>query len=140
MRKTILVLALSFATIYSVAQCNQTVAYFSGKAEFLDNTGKVERSEEGKVVLKVSPTSVMFTHNDDDDDALNGAITDFACDWKEPFKTGKTTFTAGFINKRGERNDASISIEGKDTTQEILINFKAWGKTLKLITDSYKVD
>ncbi len=61
MRKTILVLALSFATIYSVAQCNQTVTYFSGKAEFLDNAGKVERSEKGKVVLKVSPTSVIVT-------------------------------------------------------------------------------
>jgi hypothetical protein len=36
------------------AQCDKTVTYFSGKAEFPDTAGKVDRSEEEKIIVTVS--------------------------------------------------------------------------------------
>ena len=77
-------------------------------------------------------------HNDDDNDTMKGEITDRVCEWKEPFKNGKTTFTTRLIEKSGESNDANVSIKGKEGKLEILINFKNRGKILKLVPDSHK--
>ncbi len=140
MKEIFLALATSFTASYCVAQCNDTVTYFSSKAEFLDNSGKVERSEDGKVTVKVSPSSFVLMHNDDDNDTMNGEITNFSCEWKEPFKNGKTFFNAKLIEKSGESGDATVSIEGKEGKQTILINFKKWDKVLKLQPDNYKID
>ena len=138
MKHTILILILSLSAIYSIAQCDQSVTYFSGKAEFIDTAGKVDRSEEGKIVVKVTKTSIILMHNDDENDTMKGEITDHVCDWKEPYKNGKTTFATRLIENSGESNDAVVTIEGKDGKPVILINFKNRGKTLKLVTDSHK--
>ena len=66
MKKVLLIFALSSSVFIAAAQCDKDVSYFSGKAEFLDSAGKVERSEQGKVVVKVSKTNILLTHNDDD--------------------------------------------------------------------------
>ncbi len=138
MKKVFLIFALSSSTLIAAAQCDKGVIYFSGKAEFLDTAGKVERSEEARVVLKVSKTSVILTHNDDEDDTLNGDNTNFTCNWSEPFKKGITTFAAQFADRRGDTKDATVSIKGKDGKTEILINFKEWGKTLRLEANRYE--
>lgn len=138
MKKAILIFALSLPGAYSFAQCDKTVTYFSGKAEFLDESGKVDRSEEGKVVVKVTQSHITLMHNDDDNDTMEGAITEKVCDWKTPFKTGKTTFNTSLVERSGESNDASVSIEGKDGKLVILINLKNKGKILKLMPDNYK--
>jgi hypothetical protein len=136
MKKALLIFALSSAIIAD-AQCDKDVTYFSGKAEFLDSAGKVERSEQGKVVVKVSKTHILLTHNDDDNDTLNGEITDLACKWSKPFKKGKTTFNTRFVDHSGDTKNANVSIEGIEGKMVILINFKEWGKTLRLEPDSY---
>ena len=46
MKQTILILILSFSTLYSIAQCDKSVTYFSGKAEFIDTSGKVDRRKK----------------------------------------------------------------------------------------------
>ena len=139
MKKAILIFALSLSGAYTFAQCNNTVTYFSGKAGFMDETGKVVRSEEGKFVVTVSQTHITLKHNDDDNDTMDGNITANVCDWSAPFKDGKTTFNTSFVEKNGKSNNAFVSIEGKDGKLVILINFKDMGQTLKLIPDSFKV-
>ena len=138
MKQTILILILSFSTLYSIAQCDKSVTYFSGKAEFIDTAGKVDRSEEGKIIVKVTRSNIILMHNDDDSDTMNGEITDRVCEWKEPFRNGTTTFTTRLIEKSGESNDAAVNIKGKEGKLVILINFKNRGKILKLVPDSHK--
>ena len=137
MKQIILILILSFSAIYSIAQCDKTVTWFSGKAEFLDTTGIVERREEGKIVVKVSKTNIILMHNDDDNDTMKGVISGRVCEWKEPFKNGKTTFATSLIEKSGESNDVNVSIQGKEGKLEILIHFKNRGKIIKLVPDSH---
>jgi hypothetical protein len=140
MKKTILSLCLSLSGALAIAQCDQDVTYFSGKAEFLDNAGKVERSEEGKIVFRVTKKSVTLMHNDDVHDTMKGEITSNLCDWKIPFKNGKTTFSTNLIDAGGDSKAATASIEGKDGEIVILLNIPAFGKTLKLIADRYEVE
>ena len=73
-------------------QCDDSVTYFSGKAEFTDRAGKVDRSKEGKMVVKVTRPILLLCTNDDENDRMTGAITDRICEWKEPFKNGNQPF------------------------------------------------
>lgn len=136
MKKAILILVLLVSGVYSFAQCDRTVTYFSGRAEFLDSSGKVERSEAGKIVVKVSKTQITLMHNDDDNDTMEGTITGRICNWNQPLKNGKTTFTTQLAEKNGDSKNAFVSIEGKDGKLTLLVNIKSWGKTLKFVADS----
>ena len=109
----------------------KVLPYFSGKAEFIDTSGKVDRAEKGKITVKVSKTTIVLMHNDDDNDTMKGEITGRVCEWKEPFKDGKTTFTTRLIEKSGESNEAIVSINGKDGKLTILINLKKRGRNSK---------
>ncbi len=42
-----------------------------------------------------------------------------------------------FADHRGDTKDANVSIEGIEGKMVILINFKEWGKTVRLEPDSY---
>jgi hypothetical protein len=79
MKKTILIFALSFSALYSIAQCDKRVTYFSGKAEFSDTAGKVDCSETGKIAVTVTKTNTILMHNDDDNDTMAREITDRTC-------------------------------------------------------------
>jgi hypothetical protein len=68
---------------------------------------------------------------------MQGEITDARCEWKEPYKIGKTTFATRLIEKSGESNDASVSIEGKEGKLVILIDFKNRARILKFTVDRY---
>ena len=61
MKKAVIFFALCFLGMHLFAQCEKTVSYFSGKAQFMDNAGKVVRSDNGKGVVKVSKTHIMMT-------------------------------------------------------------------------------
>ena len=92
MKQPTLILNLSLSTLYSIAQCDKSVTYFSGKAEFIDTAGNVDRSAEGKITVIVTKTKIILMHNDDDD-TMNGKFTDRVRKWKEPSKNGTTIFT-----------------------------------------------
>jgi len=49
-------------------QCDHSVTYFSGKAKFTERAGKVDRSEERKMVVKVTKTNITLMHNCDQND------------------------------------------------------------------------
>jgi hypothetical protein len=71
---------------------------------------------------------------------MEGEITGRLCEWKEPFKDGKTTFTSRLIEKSRESDEVAVTIDGKDGKLTILIDFNNWGRILKLVPDSHKVE
>jgi hypothetical protein len=46
MKKTLLIIVLCFATLYSIAQCEKVATYFSGEAKYINTAGKVVRNAE----------------------------------------------------------------------------------------------
>lgn len=76
-------------------------------------------------------------HNDDEEDALRGDVKKLACVWKDAYKNGKTTFESTLVGKKGEKNNALVSIEGRDGKLLILVNIKTRGMILKIIPNSY---
>jgi hypothetical protein len=102
---------LMLLTFRSFAQCDKNVVLTSSKTEYLNATGAVQRTVEEDCVIRVSKTEVTISPSGHD--KMTGSITSTTCDWKEPFKEGKTTLKAKFKNDNGAETTATITIEGK---------------------------
>jgi hypothetical protein len=92
------------------AQCDKPVVLTSSKTEYLNAEGVVQRTVEEDCVIKIGKAQVTIAPSGHD--VMVGAITSTVCEWKEPFKTGKTTVEAKFKDGNGGESAATISIEG----------------------------
>jgi hypothetical protein len=138
MRKLIL---LSFVVFifcnYLDAQCDKKVVWTSAKEEFLDANGAVEQAQEDSVIIETSKTGITINHNNIPEDELKGTVTNVQCDWKEPYKNGKTIIKTNLTEASGETNeDSTLTIEGKDGQITILLQMK--GRQLKVFVAKYE--
>lgn len=118
------------------AQCQKKVTWTSEKTEFLDASGKVQD-------VKTQPTKIETTHHHitvtTDDDVLEGDIKQLTCEWREPFKNGKSSFNSLMAKSNGETRNVSITIEGKDGKIDITVEVeKMDGRKMRLLVDNYK--
>jgi molybdopterin-binding protein len=102
---------LLFSGITSFAQCGKDVILTSSKTEYVDTKGSVQRTVAEDSVIQVVKSEVTISPGGRD--KMTGTVTSTACEWKQPFKEGKSTLEARFKNDNGEVRNATITIEGK---------------------------
>jgi hypothetical protein len=102
---------LLFSVAAGFAQCSKDVVLTSSKTEYLNAEGAVQRTVEEECVIKVGKSEVTISPIGHD--KMIGSLTSTACEWKQPFKVGKTTLEARFKNDNGAASNATITIEGK---------------------------
>ena len=125
----------------SFAQCGKTITWTAAKAEFLDDSGRVQDTKDVTVTIHTSSKRITIIHSDDESDSLAGAVKDVACVWKDAFKNGKSTIKADLMEKNGEYNSSTIIIEAKDSKIIINLSFQAPDgskKQIRIPIDSYK--
>lgn len=96
----------------ALAQCDKPVTYTSSGFNVVDSLGNVQRSKTGFVEVEQTRTHIKLIFDGDPNSLLTGDIVDLACSWKEPFKSGKTTFTTDLLDHQGETKHARFTIEG----------------------------
>ncbi|HYJ62820.1 MAG TPA: hypothetical protein VEV62_03675 [Parafilimonas sp.] len=112
---TVLAAILSIVAITSKAQCdNNVTTWISNKSEMIDSSGNVKGSKEEKTVVEITKTEVKFSNPDDEGSIMKGTINELQCDWKEPFKTGKTVIKTDLVDPHGDVKNAVLTIEGND--------------------------
>lgn len=94
------------------AQCDKTVVLNSSKTEHLDGKGVVQRTNDENAVIELSKTELNVSVNDEH--KITAKIKSQSCDWKVPFKEGKTVIKAAATNEQGEEQNVTVTIEGKD--------------------------
>lgn len=94
------------------AQCGKTVVLNSSKTEHLDASGAVQRTDDETATIMLTKTELNVSVNDEH--KITGKITSETCDWKVPFKEGKTVIKATASNDQGEERNVTVTIEGKD--------------------------
>lgn len=104
-------IALSISAA-AMAQCEKPVTFTSSGFNVVDSLGNVQRTKTGYVSVECSKTHIKMIFNGDANSLMTGEIKDMVCNWKEPFKSGKTTFTTDLLNPEGETKHASFTIEG----------------------------
>ena len=103
---------LLFSGAAGFAQCDKDVVLTCSKTEYLNAEGAVQRTVEEECVIKVSKSEVTIAPSGHA--KMTGSVTSTACEWKQPFKVGKTTLATTFKNENGDTSNATITIEGKD--------------------------
>lgn len=104
------VLLLSAATGFG--QCDKNLVLTCSKTEYLNAEGAVQRTVEEECVIKVSKSEVTIAPSGHA--TMTASVTSTACEWKQPFKVGKTTLEATFKHENGDTRNATITIEGRD--------------------------
>ncbi|ASU35493.1 hypothetical protein [Mucilaginibacter xinganensis] len=112
MKKIILTLGLLVAIgTATFAQCDKSVVLNSSKTDHLDADGKLTRSEDESAMIEISKTTVDVSINGEH--KIAGIIKSTTCDWKVPFKEGKTVIKAS-TDRDGQEKTFTMTIEGKD--------------------------
>jgi hypothetical protein len=97
------------------AQCDQKMSAASSKTTHLDAGGAEKNTDEEQttVVFDKANVTVSVDH-DGNNQKMTGTVKNYACDWKVPFKEGKTMMSITLTNENGESRDFNVTIEGKE--------------------------
>ena len=113
MKKLILAgLFVLAASISSFAQCDKKVIVTANKTEYLDAKGEVQRSVDETTTIEFDKKDIIITPGDNP--SMQGMIDSFTCEWKTPFKEGKTVIKTSITNPQGQTFSLTITIEGKE--------------------------
>jgi hypothetical protein len=128
---------LLFLTFTSFAQCDKNLVLTSSKTEYLNAAGAVQRTVEEDCVIRVSKTEVTIAPSGHD--KMIGSVASITCDWKEPFKEGKTIVEAKFKDDNGAESAATITIEGKGGKVTCLMKQKERpDRIIRVTVDKFK--
>ena len=113
MKTAILSLTLLIAALTTgFAQCGKNLVLTSSKTEHLDASGNLKRAVNEIAKIELNQADLLITINNNH--KITGTIKSSACDWKVPFKEGKTTLKASITGENGEPKNVTITIEGKN--------------------------
>lgn len=123
MKTMTLVFALLVAgCTMSFAQCEKNLILTSSKTEHMNADGVVQRTDDETAKIELSKSAVNVSVNDEH--KISGTIKSQTCDWKVPFKEGKTVIKAAVSNDQGEERNVTITIEGKDGKVTLLFEME----------------
>src|SRR5215204_1374249 len=111
--KTILFFVMLVVTgIQANSQCDKKVFWYATKGEMYNINGDLLDTKQDSIFFETDPQKISLRFKSDDK-ALVGTITEKNCDWKEPFRNGKTVYHASvFVD--GVSTNATFTIEAKD--------------------------
>ena len=76
----------------SFAQCDKKVKFRSSKTDHVDSGGNLTRTQQEDAIVQVGKSTVAITVSGESRGIFT--IKSMTCDWKVPFKEGKTTIKA----------------------------------------------
>ena len=108
-------LLLAAGSTIAMAQCDKKVSLTSSKTQHWDSQGALKHTDDEKVIVEFTKSDVTVSiDHDGGQQKLSGKIKSDTCDWKVPFKEGKTRLHVTLSNDEGESRDYTMTIIGKD--------------------------
>jgi hypothetical protein len=123
MKTIILTLSLLIAgSAMSFAQCDKKLVLTSSKTEHLDASGAVKKTVDETAQIEINKTDLTITVHEDH--KMTGKILADTCNWKVPFKEGKTVIKTILSDEQGEDKNVTLTIEGKDGKVTLLFEME----------------
>jgi hypothetical protein len=105
------------------AQCDKTLIINSSKTQHLDAKGVVQHTDDETAVIELTKTALIVSVNGEQ--KISGKIISETCDWKVPFKEGKTVIKAAVTHDQdGQQRNVTVTIEGKDGKVTLLFEME----------------
>jgi hypothetical protein len=112
MKKQILILLCAvIAGTTTYAQCDKKNVLTASSTEYLNANLELQRTVEEITTIEYDSKAIVITPGDHN---MVGTINSMSCDWKTPYKEGKTVIKGMISNPRGDLMNCTITIEGKD--------------------------
>lgn len=122
--KAILLSFLLFATCsQAISQCDKKVTWFASKGDMLGANGDVLDTKIDSIFLETEPQKIMLRFKSDQN-TLEGTVNEKTCEWKEPFRNGKTVYHAT-VTIEGGTSNAIFIVEAKDGKITLLLTIDA---------------
>ncbi len=137
MKRQILTLLFIAAAGYSsFAQCDKKNTLTSSVTEYLNNNGEVQRTKDENTTVVFDSKQISITP---EDHTMDGTISEIKCDWKTPYKEGKTVIKALFSGENGQSMNGTITIEGKDGKLFLSAAFEEMPETkIRIMINSFE--
>jgi len=115
MKSTIIALLLLLAgSTVCLAQCDKKLSLVTSKTEHLDGSNNLERAVDEQTVIEIIDKKISV-NIENGKQTLTGTIKSNTCDWKTPFKEGKSVINTTISDEDGGgEKDYLLTIEGKD--------------------------
>jgi len=115
MKSTIIALLLLLAgSTVCLAQCDKKLSLVTSKTEHLDGSNNLERAVDEQTVIEIIDKKISV-NIENGKQTLTGTIKSNTCDWKTPFKEGKSVISTTISDEDGGgEKDYVLTIEGKD--------------------------
>lgn len=124
MKSIILALFLLVAgSSMSFAQCDKKVSLSSSRTQHLDAAGTLQETVDEQTTIEMSKSEITVI-TDNGNQKMTGMVKLNMCDWKIPFKEGKTVLSTTLSHDNGESKDFTLTIEGKDGKVTLLAESK----------------
>ena len=136
--KTILVFfILGVTSLQAISQCDKKVIWSGAKGEMFDANGTLLDTREDSIFLETHPQKITLRFKSDDK-SLEGTVREKTCDWKEPFKNGKSVYHTT-VSIDGRTSNAVFTVEAKDQKITLSLNIDAMeGRKFLIHLDKYE--
>jgi hypothetical protein len=112
MKVFIAILLLVVTGIQANSQCDKKIKWSGAKGEMYNTDGGLLDTKHDSIFLETDGQKISLTFQSDDK-PLEGTVTSKVCEWKEPFKNGKSVYHAT-VNIEGVNSNAVFTLEAKD--------------------------
>ena len=122
MKKQILLLLLASVTgACSFGQCDKKILLSASSFENLNGSNEVQGKDDRAITIVYDSKLISFTPGDI---TLEGTVNSITCDWKIPFKEGKTVIKATITRTDGSTVNTTMTIEGKGGKNSLIAEFE----------------
>jgi hypothetical protein len=139
MKRILFIIMLLFilGVVFSYAQCDKTKVLSASKTEYLDANKAVQKTVDEKTTIEYSKNNISITPGEGDQ--MVGSIQSDSCDWKIPFKEGRSVIKALIMEKSGETKNITITLEGKDGKLTFLAEVDGMpDRKIRLVLDKFE--
>lgn len=137
MKQIILLVILAVSGIAAYSQCDKKNVVNSSKTEYYDANDVLQRSVDETSIVEFDNKEILITPGDNA--TMRGTITSITCEWKTPYKEGKTVLKAKLEGPNGESMNLTITIEGKDGKISFLATFDEQpDRKIRIVVDKFE--
>jgi len=139
MKKIIVVVSLLVCLkVTAFAQCLKNVVLNASKTEYLDGTGALQKTVDEKSIIEISKTELILTPGNEER-KMNGVVKSDSCNWKVPYKDGKSVIKATFSREGESTLNATLTIEGKEGKVTVLMEVDEMpDRKIRVMVDKYE--
>ena len=137
MKFILAVVMLVVSGMQANSQCDKKVTWYAVKGEMYDANGGLLDTKSDSIFLVTEPQKVSLRFKSDEKE-LEGTVTQKKCDWKEPYKNGKTVYNTTVLLD-GVSSSAVFTVEAKNGKIILTLEIDArGGRKFVIYLDSYK--